>query len=178
MARLRRRALRAVNARVAELVAQLQLAPHPEGGWYRETFRSEASVRRSADGAARRGLTNIHFLLAAGQVSHWHRVASDEAWHHHEGGALELLSFPPDASTLQRVVLGATAGRWAHVVPAHWWQSARPLGAYALVGCTVGPGFDFADFVLMSDLPAAQRPAPPVGIDPGEFARLCGAPGR
>jgi len=164
----------AADARVAELVARLELAPHPEGGWYRETFRSPARVQRASDGAARCGLTSIHFLLAAGQVSRWHRVASDEAWHHHEGGWLELLVFPPDGGALQRIEIGAGAGCWSHVVPAHWWQAARPLGAYALVGCTVGPGFDFADFVLMSDLPAAQRPAPPVGIDPGEFARLCG----
>lgn len=164
----------AADARVAQLVAQLQLAPHPEGGWYRETFRSAHRVHRAADGVERSGLTSIDFLLAAGQVSRWHRVASDEAWHHHEGGLLELLVLPPGGSVLQRIVLGAAAGRWAHVVPAHCWQAARPLGDYALVGCTVGPGFDFADFVLMSDLPAAQRPAPPAGIDAPDFLGLCG----
>ena len=161
-----------MNERVAGLVRQLQLAPHPEGGWYRETFRSAAVVHRAADGAARSGLTSIHFLLAAGQVSRWHRVASDEAWHHHDGGRLELLVFPPDGGALQRIELGAGAGRWTHVVPAHWWQAARPLGDYALVGCTVGPGFDFADFALLADLAEADRPAWPAGATAAELHRL------
>jgi predicted cupin superfamily sugar epimerase len=165
-----------MNERVRTLIRELGLAAHPEGGWYRETFRSTASVRREADGAQRSSLTSIHFLLAAGQVSRWHRVAADEAWHHHEGGALELLSFPPDGGTLHRVALGAATGRWAHVVPANWWQAAQPLGDYALVGCTVGPGFDFADFVLLPDLPEADRPLLPTGIDRDLFARFGGVP--
>lgn len=158
-----------MHDRVAALIAQLALRPHPEGGWYRETFRSPQAVRREADGALRSGLTTIFFLLAGGDVSRWHRVASDEAWHHYEGAALELLSFAPDGSATHRVQLGADAGSRMHVVPAGWWQAARPTGDYALVGCSVGPGFDFADFVLLGDLPEAQRPPPPALAD---FARF------
>lgn len=159
-----------MHDRVAALIAQLALRPHPEGGWYRETFRSPQSVRREADGALRSGLTTIFFLLAGADVSRWHRVASDEAWHHYEGAPLELLSFAPDGSGASLVQLGADAGSRMHVVPAGWWQAARPTGDYALVGCSVGPGFDFADFVLLGDLPEAQRPPTPALADFARFA--------
>jgi predicted cupin superfamily sugar epimerase len=104
---------------------------------------------------ARAALTAIYFLLPEGAVSRWHRVASDELWHHYEGAPLELLQTPPDAPRLERFRLGPLADRQApvHCVPAQWWQAARPLGAYTLVGCTVGPGFDFADFELLRDRP-------------------------
>ena len=158
-----------MNARVTGLIETLQLQPHPEGGWYRETFRSPQQVRREADGALRSGLTTIFFLLAGGDVSRWHRVRSDEAWHHYEGAPLELLSFAADGSQPTVVRLGADAASRMHVVPAGWWQAARPRGDYALVGCSVGPGFDFADFALLGDLPAAQRPPSPALPD---FARF------
>jgi predicted cupin superfamily sugar epimerase len=158
-----------MHERVATLIAQLALQPHPEGGWYRETFRSPRTVRREEDGAVRSGLTTIFFLLAAGETSRWHRVASDEAWHHYEGAPLELLSFAPDGRGATRVALGADAVSRMHVVPAGWWQAARPTGDYALVGCSVGPGFDFADFVMLGDLPMAQRPPQPALAD---FARF------
>lgn len=158
-----------MNERVGALIAELGLAAHPEGGWYRETFRSTLAVRRDADGAPRAALTTIHFLLAAGQVSRWHRVGSDEAWHHHEGGPLELLTFAPDGTGATRIRLGAGTGRYAHVVPAHWWQAAQPLGDYALVGCTVGPGFDFADFSMLDGQASEQWPPRP---DLGDFERF------
>jgi predicted cupin superfamily sugar epimerase len=158
-----------MHARVKTLIETLQLQPHPEGGWYRETFRSPQAVRREADGALRGGLTTIFFLLAGDGISRWHRVRSDEAWHHYEGGPLELLSFAPDGTQATSVRLGADVASRMHVVPASWWQAARPCGDYALVGCSVGPGFDFADFALLGDLPAAERPPPP---SLPEFARF------
>lgn len=150
-----------MHQRVQVLIETLRLRPHPEGGWYRETFRSPRPVRREADGAVRSGLTTIFFLLAADGISRWHRVRSDEAWHHYEGAPLELLSFAPDGTQATTVRLGADAASRMHVVPASWWQAARPCGDYALVGCSVGPGFDFADFALLGDLPVAERPPPP-----------------
>jgi predicted cupin superfamily sugar epimerase len=151
-----------MHPRARELIETLRLAAHPEGGWYRELFRSGLGVRREGDGAGRSGLTTIFFLLGAGERSRWHRVAgADEAWHHYEGAPLELLSFAPDGSGATVTPLGSDAAHRVHVVPAGWWQAARPAGDYALVGCTVGPGFDFADFAMLRDLPPGQRPPRP-----------------
>ena len=148
------------DPRAQQLVQLLDLAPHPEGGFYKETFRAAQAVAPADGRGPRRGLTAIWFLLPAGAVSRWHRVTSDEAWHWYEGAPLELVSFPPEggqptATRLGPLAEGATP---QHVVPAGWWQAARSTGAYTFVGCTVGPGFDFADFTMLSDIPAAERP--------------------
>jgi predicted cupin superfamily sugar epimerase len=143
-----------IPPRAAELIHTLHLAPHPEGGYYREVFRSASTVQPHDDRDARSALTTIYFLLVAGAVSRWHRVRSDEVWHLYEGGPLELLDLDLSTRLLDTRQLGAVAAngtRPVHTVPAGHWQAARSLGPYALVGCTVGPGFDFADFHLMSD---------------------------
>ena len=122
----------------AESIALLQLERHPEGGWYRQTFRDDA-----ADGRAHSTL--IYFLLEAGDRSHWHRVDSAEVWHWYAGAPLEL------RSGTQTLVLGNAllAGqRPQGVVPRGAWQSARSLGDWTLVGCTVAPGFEFEHFEL------------------------------
>jgi predicted cupin superfamily sugar epimerase len=97
----------------------------------------------------------IYFLLEAGQHSRWHRVGSDEVWQYCEGEPLALLVLGPDGAGVQRVILDSSArgGQPAHVVPAGVWQAARPLGTYSLVTCTVGPGFEFADFEFLADHP-------------------------
>jgi predicted cupin superfamily sugar epimerase len=110
-----------------DLIARLGLAPHPEGGHYRETFRDAHS-------------TAIYFLLRSGETSQRHRVDAAEIWHFYKGDALELIV----GGT--RVVLDADNPQV--VVPAHVWQSARPLGTYTLVGCTVAPPFSFEGFQL------------------------------
>lgn len=159
----------ALTGRAAELARLLQLAPHPEGGWYREVFRS-ADAHPHPDGrGARQALTSIDFLLAAGERSAWHRVASDEAWHLLEGGPLRLWLVPPDRSRVELRLLApvdAAGQRPRQVVPAHWWQAAEPAPgtAYALVGATVGPGFDFADFRFGRDDPALVQALP--GLTP------------
>ena len=133
---------------------ELQLEPHPEGGFYRQIYKSPARVRRGDD--ERAALTIIHYLLPAGQVSRWHRVASDEVWTHLQGAPLRLHRF--DGTAAQSVVLDASNP--LHVVPAGEWQAAEPLGDYALVACLVAPGFEYADFTLMTDdtsLPANLR---------------------
>jgi predicted cupin superfamily sugar epimerase len=129
-----------VHPRAQQLIEQLALTPHPEGGWYRQIYKSDERVTRHTDGASRTALTTIYFLLVEGTYSAWHRVASDEVWHFYEGDALELLT--RDSVTR----LGAE--NRVHVIRANEWQAARPLGAYVLVGCTVGPGFEFEDFEL------------------------------
>ena len=126
----------------AEVIALLDLKPHPEGGCYRETFRDP----READG--RSVGTAIYYLLGEGEASHWHRVDAVEIWHFHAGAPLELRIA---AEAEQRIVLGAdlAAGeRPQAVVPTGAWQAARSLGDWTLVGCTVAPGFDFAGFEM------------------------------
>ena len=143
-----------MHARASELIETLGLQPHPEGGYYREIFRSAERVSPSDGRGARSSLTTIYFLLVEGTQSRWHRVTSDEVWHLYEGGPLELLELDEGLSTLTRhelAPIGSAGAAPVYTVPAGHWQAARPLGAYVLVGCTVGPGFEFADFRMMSD---------------------------
>lgn len=128
-----------------EIVAALGLAPHPEGGAYRETYRHVPS-----DGG-RGAMTAIYYLLRAGERSHWHRVDAAEIWHFHAGAPLALEMARAQGTTTETVTLGAdlAAGqRPQAIVPEGWWQAARSLGAWTLVGCTVGPAFEFAGFEL------------------------------
>ena len=130
-----------------EVVRLLGLDPHPEGGWYRETWRDAPESGGRGSGTA------IYYLLGAGEESRWHRVDATEIWHFYAGGPLEL-SLSADGSAVERRVLGADlAGgqRPQEVVPAGVWQSARALGAWTLVGCTVSPAFEFAGFELAPD---------------------------
>jgi predicted cupin superfamily sugar epimerase len=145
-----------MHPRAAELITQLQLERHPEGGYFREIFRS-ADLVEPADGRGpRAALTTIYFLLPAGITSRWHRVTSDEVWHLYEGGPLEVLSVDPAFSALYRHRLEPHAP--VCTVAAAHWQAAHTLGDYALVGCTVGPGFDFEDFTILgNDAASAAR---------------------
>jgi len=147
-----------MHPRAAELVGLLELKPHPEGGYFREIFRSSLHVSPADGRPVRNALTTIFFLLVEGQFSRWHGVASDEVWHLYEGGPLELCVATRDGGAVTRIRLG-TAGPGetpTHTVPAYHWQAARPLGAYALAGCTVGPGFEFEDFRFLADDPSAS----------------------
>ena len=130
-----------MHPRAQQLIDALQLKPHPEGGWYRQLYKSEERVTRLHDGANRSAITTIYFLLVAGTESAPHIVQSDEVWHFYEGDALELMIDD------DRVVLDAD--HRAHVVPARALQAARPVGEYTFVGCSVGPGFEFEDFELV-----------------------------
>ena len=127
-----------------EVIAHLELKPHPEGGWFRETFRDEPGHKD------RPHATAILFLLRAGEVSHWHRVDVVEMWHWYRGAPL-LLEVADDDGVRQQFKLGSDILDGEHpqgLVPAGAWQSARSLGDWTLVGCTVAPGFDFAGFEL------------------------------
>lgn len=142
------------HGRVAELIDRLGLQPHPEGGHFREVFRSAGTVQPGDSRPPRSALTTIDFLLARGECSAWHRVRSDEVWHLLEGGPLRLWLMSPALDAIEEVTLGRVDGRGAgprHPVPADWWQAAEPLGDYAYAGATVGPGFDFADFAFLRD---------------------------
>jgi hypothetical protein len=153
-----------VHSRAAELIRTLKLEPHPEGGYFAQAFRSEALVAPCDprfSPPSRRALTVIWFLLVERSVSRWHRLLSDEAWHHYEGSPLELFIAPPGGGTVTRLTLGPLSETSAplRIVPSGWWQAARPLGTYSLVGCSVGPGFEYDDFTLLASLPEGERPA-------------------
>lgn len=135
------------------LAELLDLAPHPEGGWYRRTWTSPERVR-TADGRERAAASTIHFLLPAGATSAWHRLRSDEVWIAQLGTVtLELggTGGQPEAGATYTVGLDVGAGAHVQVaVAAGTWQRTRPGGADALVTCVVSPEFDFADFELFA----------------------------
>jgi predicted cupin superfamily sugar epimerase len=126
-----------------EVIARLALEPHPEGGWYRQDW--------AAPGAGRPLGTAIWFLLSEDERSHWHRVDADELWLWHAGAALTLSLAATEAGPAEDAVLGpdlTTGALPRRVVPAGWWQAARPEGGWALVSCVVVPGFVFDGFEL------------------------------
>ncbi|MDF8333969.1 cupin domain-containing protein [Novosphingobium cyanobacteriorum] len=132
----------------ADLIGTLGLAPHPEGGWYRETWRAQAAHGERAAG------TLIHFLLETTQRSHWHRVDAAEMWLWHRGDPLTLKMAPTAEGPVIQTVLGpdlASGQVLQAVVPKDWWQAAEPVAGpegYALASCVVTPGFEFAGFTL------------------------------
>ena len=127
-----------------DLIKALKLEPHPEGGWYRQTFRD-------SDGETRGASTAIYYLLAKGEKSHWHRVHdAAEVWHYYKGAPLQL-SIAKEGETAKAYVLGPDIANGEEpqlIVPANDWQAARSLGDYTLVGCTVAPGFEFSSFEM------------------------------
>lgn len=136
-----------------DIIALLGLEPHPEGGHFRETFRDCAGAS-----GARAASTAIYFLLRAGEVSRWHKVDAAEVWHHYAGAPLDLSIAPPEGRASSQT-LGSNFNlgeRPQGIVPAGYWQRARSLGAFSLVGCTVAPGFEFSSFVIA-----------PEGFEPG-----------
>lgn len=135
-----------------EIIARLGLEPHPEGGWFRETYRD---LRK---GGGRAHSTAIYFLLKDGEASHWHRVDASETWHFYRGAPLRLSIAEAEAEPMHHI-LGPAIEERQHpqlVVPPLAWQAARSLGAFTLVGCTVAPGFEFSKFELA-----------PKGFEPG-----------
>ncbi len=141
--------------RARQLIEELNLQPHPEGGWYREVFRSPSIVTPQDGRPARSALTSIYFLLETAQHSRWHCVLSDEVWVHLEGAPLDLWTWDADNNRLHSTTLGPANAATVpqHIVSAGLWQAARPLAdaatGYTLTACMVGPGFDFSDFRMM-----------------------------
>ena len=128
----------------ADIIARLDLKPHPEGGHFRETFRD---VRLGEGGRARS--TAIYFLLARGERSHWHRIDAVEIWHYYAGRALTLQIVDGGGRRIVRLGPDFAAGEVPQaIVPAHAWQAAQSTGDWTLVGCTVAPGFEFAGFEM------------------------------
>lgn len=143
-----------MHSRAGELVEKLELEPHPEGGFYRRVFCSSSIVTPGDARGPRPALTAILYLLTDTTFSRWHRVKSNEAWHLCEGGPLEVVEIDLESRSLRQhrlVSVDARSARPMCVIPSGNWQAARCGGDYALMGCTVSPGFDFSDFKLLAD---------------------------
>ncbi|MCF8466926.1 MAG: cupin domain-containing protein [Sneathiella sp.] len=129
-----------------KIIAQLQMKPHPEGGYYVETFRDDHILKEDARAVS----TAIYYLLEKGDYSHWHRVDAVEIWHFYAGAPLAL-SLSEDGLVKRDIILGinlAAGERPQVIIPRDQWQSARSLGDWTLVGCTVAPGFQFEGFEM------------------------------
>ncbi|MEO7793770.1 MAG: cupin domain-containing protein [Thermoanaerobaculia bacterium] len=150
-----------MNSRARTLIDELGLAPHPEGGFFAELYRSPRQVD-PLDGRARRAaLTGVWFLMLAGQRSAWHVVDSDEIWLHFEGAEVRLWTFDAATGALTSELLGplrrgAEGCSPQRIVPAGIWQAAEPTGDFSFTGACVGPGFAFSDFRMLADDPAAK----------------------
>jgi len=141
---------------VEQLIKQYALQPHPEGGWYKETYKSKEWIPANAMPERFTGdrafSTAIYFLLEAGNFSAFHRIKSDECWHFYSGDPLQVYIIFPSGK-LEIIELGSSFSRgelFQYVVPANCWFASRPApgSGYSFVGCTVSPGFEFADFEL------------------------------
>jgi len=142
-----------VHQRAAVLIEKLNLEPHPEGGRFAEVYRSPDTVQPADGRGERSAVTTIYFLLLAGEFSRWHKVRSDELWHHYEGAPLELHLINSQTWERKCLLLGpeGSGGEAVQVIPGGCWQAAVTTGEYTLVGCTVAPGFEFSDFEFLLD---------------------------
>lgn len=125
------------------------LQEHPEGGRYKEVYRSKLSVDRA--GEERSSLTHIYFSLRKNEVSHFHKVSSDEVWNLYKGDGLYLYQWDGTGNAPETIELSAKANCYCHVIPAGYWQAAIPIESEILVGCSVAPGFEFADFEMLQN---------------------------
>lgn len=136
------------------LIEQFGLTPHPEGGFFRQIYQADAQVRSPVHGLPRPTVTHIYFLLLQGQVSRFHQVLHDEIWNHYAGAPLRLFQLHQQQLHEQR--LGGAGDDYATVVPAGYYQAAESTGEFTFVGCTVAPGFDFADFSFIEEPSLSQ----------------------
>ena len=134
-----------------DLIDKYNLIPHPEGGYYREVYRSEQILSSPVAGKKRSALTHIYFLMLKGQVSRFHKVVHDEVWNFYAGDPLKLIRY--NGADVTEAIIGAMGGDFVAVVTGGIFQAAETTGAYSLVGCSVAPGFDFEDFSFLSDVP-------------------------
>lgn len=134
--------------RIQEIVDYYKMKPHPEGGFYAETYRSTQNFE--TPNGKRSASTAIMFLITKDSISHFHRLTSDEGWHFYEGDPLRLLQLNPKGE-LSEIKMGPNSWqdeKFQHIVPAGDWFASTSYGDYSLVGCTVSPGFEFQDFEM------------------------------
>ncbi|MBN2358837.1 MAG: cupin domain-containing protein [Deltaproteobacteria bacterium] len=149
----------------------LRLAPHPEGGWYREVYRARRRVETTPQAPRRCAVTQIYYLLRGGEHSRWHRIDADEVWHFYQGTGLTLVTIDRRDRRVVKTRLGppGRGHRPLAVVGAGRWQAASVERGYALVGCTVAPGFTFDRFELLAE---NRRARTGLGKVLGRFSRL------
>lgn len=128
----------------------INLIEHPEGGSFREIFRSTDQIR-TKDDRVRSALTHIYFSLKPGELSRFHRIASDEIWNLYQGTGLKLYTWEGTESSPRCVTLSADKNQYCYVVKGWTWQAAEPLDGGVLLGCSVAPGFEFSDFCLLEE---------------------------
>lgn len=142
-----------MNDRANDLIRQLALLPHPEGGRFAEVYRSPLQVLSHNSRGNRAAVTTIYFMLLAGERARWHVVQSDELWHFYEGDSLDLYTIDPVSWEVgcTRLDPSAVESSPIRVVPAGWWQAARTTGEFTLAGCTVAPGFEYTDYRIFEE---------------------------
>jgi predicted cupin superfamily sugar epimerase len=147
--------MRAMQDRAEHLIHRLKLEAHVEGGHYRRIYESTSQVPFASERRPRAAATSIYYLLRDGEFSRWHRIDADEIWHWYEGEPLQMLRYDPRDNQFTMHRLGPVEHDSApvFVVPAGCWQAARPLGTYALVGCTVAPGYEWRGFTTLRETP-------------------------
>jgi uncharacterized protein len=146
----------------------LDLIEHPEGGRFREVFRS-ANIVTSSDGTTKSALTHIYFSLRPGEISRFHKVNSDEVWNLYQGKGLHLYTWDGTMTPPTCTILSSDSNCFCAVIPAGMWQAAEPIADSILVGCSVAPGFEFSDFTLID--PDSEEAKLLVSIAP-ELTRL------
>lgn len=140
---------------IEKIIKKYELLPHPEGGYYREVYRSDQEVSSSKTREKRNAVTHIYFLLKKGQFSRFHKVIHDEIWNFYEGASLKLIEF--DGQNIEEKTIGQEYGTYVSVVKGGVFQAAESTGEYSLVGCSVAPGFDFNDFSFLTNEPLMQE---------------------
>ena len=133
------------------MIKKYDLAPHPEGGYFKEFYRAGQLIQSDLAPGTRNAVTHIYFLLKKGQISRFHRVVHDEIWNFYEGDPIRLIQF--DTKGIKEETIGPGRKEYVTIVPGNTWQAAATTGEYSLMGCTVAPGFDFADFSFLRDTP-------------------------
>lgn len=138
--------------RAKKLIELFQLSKHPEGGFFREVYRSEKKGKIDSYGNERNWMTGIYFLLNENDISRFHRIKHDEIWHFYEGAPVTLTEIDPNTLDINVVTIGQPGPllTYTHCVKGNTWQSAYSHNPYSLIGCTVGPGFEFEDFEMMT----------------------------
>lgn len=136
--------------RISQIAKKLDLLPHPEGGFYKETYRSEIETNYKGFDGKRSVATGIYYLLGEGDFSAFHRIKSDETWHFYDGEALELFEITPEGELIKTFIGNQLlkGEKPQYTVKAGHWFASKSSGSFSLVGCTVYPGFDFQDFEL------------------------------
>jgi len=134
---------------VNRLIDRYKLNPHPEGGYYKEIYKSDHFVKSAIIGKPRSAVTHIYFLLVKSQISKFHKVFHDEIWNFYEGDPIRLIQY--DGVDIEEYLIGRRCGRYAAIIKGGVYQAAESTGDYSFVGCTVAPGFEFEDFSLLSD---------------------------